>query len=398
MGNPRIVRSNAPEVVILNSKPTVTGQDKAKELAAIAKKNRGKTDWAKWITSTGGGLLGYSLASSFLDDKTYEEKRKESVWSKVLRELASIGVGAAGAYGGYLLGKKAATNDVNAVSAPAREGYNDPLWDPSGKNWVLREDATGDGPYVDLFGEKRDAASAWKWPWYGLSAGSAAGAIASGWHGARRTGEWLRGGEPKQVIGKDGVVVNEVNPENSIKMRNLKGEVSKIDSALAEDAAKTKIHEEELRRISDKNTQLKKEHLADQKALLRKHDADMQRFYREEVAYNNRMKAWEKNPKKSKMPNAPKMPHSPTFRDFVPLETPTAPKLSGYTARSLTNAKSNLKRALGRRAAGGWLGAIVSSLTSLLTARQGYKNWKEEDRVDDELRAAGIDPSSVKLD
>ena len=78
MGNPRIVRSNAPEVVILNSKPTVTGQDKAKELAAIAKKNGGKTDWAKWITSTGGGLLGYSLASSFLDDKTYEEKRKES--------------------------------------------------------------------------------------------------------------------------------------------------------------------------------------------------------------------------------------------------------------------------------------------------------------------------------
>ena len=405
MGDPRIVRSNAPEVAILNAKPTVTGQDKAKELAAVAKKNGGKmppssdSDWAKWITATGGGLLGYSLASSFLDDKTYEEKRKESVWSKVLRELASIGVGAAGAYGGYLLGKKAATNDVNAVSAPAREGHNDPLWDPIGKNWVLREDATGDGPYVDLFGEKRDAASAWKWPWAGFAAGSLVGGGVSAVHGARRTGEWLRGGAPKQVVGKDGVVENRVLPENSPKILEMKGNVRDINNALNDDAAKNKIYAEETARIKQENAQALANYEAKKKQLNDQFASDMDAYVNDEIPrYNERKKAWENSKgKKGPMSKAPAMPKKPTFKNFVPKDNPLPPILSGHTAADLATARSNLRKALGRRAAGGWGGAIASFLASWLMGRQALNNYNEEARVDAELSARGIDPKTVDL-
>ena len=403
MAEPRIIKSNSPEGLLYSSNQTA--QMKSRELALAAKKNGGKapnpsdSDWAQWITATGGGLLGYSLASSFLDDKTDEDKRKESVWSKVLRELASIGVGAAGAYGGYMLGKQAATNDVNTVLGPVRGRKADPLWDTRSKNWVNREDATGPGPYFDLYGEKRDAASSWKWPWAGFAAGSLVGGGVSAVHGARRTGEWLRGGAPKQVIGKGGVVENIVLPENSPKIREMKGNVRDINNALNDDAAKNKIYAEEIARIKQENAQALANDAAKKKQLNDQFASDMDAYVNDEIPrYNERKKAWENSKgKKGPMPKAPAMPKKPTFKDFVPKDNPPPPILSGHTAAELATARSNLRKALGRRAAGGWLGAISSFLASWLMGRQALNNYNEEARVDAELSARGIDPKTVDL-
>ena len=61
-------------------------------------------NWLPLALSGGGALLAHSVASS-LFDKSEEERRKESIWSKLLGTLIPLGVGAAGAYGGYRLGE-----------------------------------------------------------------------------------------------------------------------------------------------------------------------------------------------------------------------------------------------------------------------------------------------------
>lgn len=404
MAEPRIIKSNSPEGLLYSSNQTA--QMKSRELALAAKKNGGKapnpsdSDWAQWITATGGGLLGYSLASSFLDNKTDEDKRKESVWSKVLRELASIGAGAAGAYGGYMLGKQAATNDVNTVLGPVRGRNADPLWDTRTKNWVNREDATGPGPYFDLYGEKRDANSAWKWTWAPFVAGSAYGGGVSAVHGARRTGEWLRGGAPKQVLRKGGVVENIVIPENSPNIQEMKDKVKDIKKALNEDAKNINAHEEAIKKIKTDDAQRKVEYNANKKYLNDQFASDVDYYANNRYPkYQEDLRAWNNGTGKNKgpMPKAPEMPKKPILKNFVETTKPEAPTLSGYTTADLATAKSNLRKALGRRAAGGWLGAIASFLASGLMARQGWKNYKEESRVDGELRARGIDPSMVDL-
>lgn len=61
-------------------------------------------DWSNWAFAGGGGLLAHAIVSSLLE-KSEKEKRNESAWMKLIRVLAPIGAGAAGAYAGYNLGK-----------------------------------------------------------------------------------------------------------------------------------------------------------------------------------------------------------------------------------------------------------------------------------------------------
>ena len=61
-------------------------------------------DWTRIALAGGGGLLAHSIASSLLE-KSEEEKRKESIWSKVLRTVLPIGAGVVGAYAGNEAGK-----------------------------------------------------------------------------------------------------------------------------------------------------------------------------------------------------------------------------------------------------------------------------------------------------
>lgn len=60
--------------------------------------------WMPWLVGGGSALLAHSIMSSILE-KPDEEKRKQSVWSRLLSTLLPLGVGAIGAYGGYHLGK-----------------------------------------------------------------------------------------------------------------------------------------------------------------------------------------------------------------------------------------------------------------------------------------------------
>ena len=66
-------------------------------------KNEGNS-WIPWALGGGGALLSHAIASSLFDDSE-EDKRKESLWMRLLRTLIPLGVGAAGAYGGYRLGE-----------------------------------------------------------------------------------------------------------------------------------------------------------------------------------------------------------------------------------------------------------------------------------------------------
>ena len=60
-------------------------------------------DWSDIALMAGGGLLGHTIASSLLD-KTEEQKRREGIWSKLLRTLIPLGVGGLGVYAGKKLG------------------------------------------------------------------------------------------------------------------------------------------------------------------------------------------------------------------------------------------------------------------------------------------------------
>ena len=77
------------------------------EVTPLKPRNEGisfSDNWLPLALSGGGALLAHSVASS-LFDKSEEERRKESIWSKLLGTLIPLGVGAAGAYGGYRLGE-----------------------------------------------------------------------------------------------------------------------------------------------------------------------------------------------------------------------------------------------------------------------------------------------------
>lgn len=64
------------------------------------------------LTGGGAALLGHSLASGMFED----EDRDSPLWRKVLSKLIPIGIGAAGAYGGYHLGKMLKTSQDNAAT------------------------------------------------------------------------------------------------------------------------------------------------------------------------------------------------------------------------------------------------------------------------------------------
>lgn len=79
--------------------------------------------WLQLALAGGGGLLAHSLVSSMLDNDDEEDAKKESVWRKLLRIIAPLGAGVAGAYGGYLLGKEAQYN-ANPQKRPAGLYYD----------------------------------------------------------------------------------------------------------------------------------------------------------------------------------------------------------------------------------------------------------------------------------
>jgi hypothetical protein len=83
--------------------------DDAAALAAAKReksKNEFNPDWLRLALAAGGGLISHSLASSLFDGKTEEEKRRQSIWTKLLSAIVPIGAAGLGAWGGYVLGDK----------------------------------------------------------------------------------------------------------------------------------------------------------------------------------------------------------------------------------------------------------------------------------------------------
>lgn len=352
----KIVRSDSPEALKLLQN---SAEKEALRLADEAS-NRSNVNWTDFVAPVGGGLLGYNLVSSLLD-KPEDEKRKESVWSKALRELASIGAGAAGAYGGYLLSKK-------AQAAP------EVLWDLEKNQWVSAENADPNGIYSDLIGENRDAKNAWKWPWVTVGGINAATSLYPMWRAFVRTGQWRRGGLSKEVMGPNGAQTVTL-PENNKAIAQQQENVSNIAEALNNDKDKMEQHNAAVDINKVQNKYQKKVNDSNNVAKNKAYAADM--------------KAYASGGTK-------KMPTAPVTPDFVPAPNPPAPRLSGYTITDLNNAKATLKRTLGRRAARHWLTTLAQWLLSGFSFSKGYNNVSEEARTDALLRERGINPDNVQ--
>lgn len=84
--------------------------------------------WVPWALGGGGALLAHAITSPMFEASD-EEKRKESIWSKLLRTIIPLGVGGLGGVAGYALGnalnKKAQAKPTaqkttpSALAAPA---------------------------------------------------------------------------------------------------------------------------------------------------------------------------------------------------------------------------------------------------------------------------------------
>ena len=84
--------------------------------------------WMPWVLGGGGALLAHALTSPMFEASD-EEKRKESVWSKLLRTIIPLGVGGIGGVAGYALGNalnKKAQAKPAAPAAPAATAKNPP--------------------------------------------------------------------------------------------------------------------------------------------------------------------------------------------------------------------------------------------------------------------------------
>jgi len=151
------------------------------------------TDWLRWAMAGGGGLLAYQLASNLMGSD--EKKKEKSVWEKLLGILLPIGVGAAGAAGGYALGglgqKKASSVKSAQTNAYARVnlgGQDIAANDPNFKNkWyeLIATRAQEDGITMEeaarqIVSENRGSATAANWAALGLGTSAAGTGVAAG--------------------------------------------------------------------------------------------------------------------------------------------------------------------------------------------------------------------------
>lgn len=117
------------------------------------KDTKSNFDWKPWATAFGGGFLLHTLASSLMNNKTDEEKRRESIWERLLSAVIPLGIGGLGMYGGYRLGKslskegeatepldssKTITNGVSLVTTPSGDFIEVPKKDAHGIEHMVK--------------------------------------------------------------------------------------------------------------------------------------------------------------------------------------------------------------------------------------------------------------------
>ena len=172
-----------------------------------------KVDLNTLLTTGGGALLAYALASSLVD-KPYGERKKDSMWMKVLRALIPVGAGVAGGFAGHYLGTKMAA-DKNSSSNSTAKASSKANGNPGTVN-VQR----------DWLGDLADEADDWQMPYYLGGTAMGLGGLAELAFGAKRGVEYAKGTPHTSLRGKD--------IKDWKYLENMKGE---IEAAKANEAA-----------------------------------------------------------------------------------------------------------------------------------------------------------------
>lgn len=106
---------NAPKPIAPAGTTNYDDKVRAANAEATAKANQGPkgfdVDWKRLGMMVGGGLLAHTLASSLMNNKSDEEKRRESIWERLLAAVIPIGAMGVGAWGGKYLHSKMAAAD-----------------------------------------------------------------------------------------------------------------------------------------------------------------------------------------------------------------------------------------------------------------------------------------------
>lgn len=107
--------------------------------------------WVPWVLGGGGALLAHAITSPMFEASD-EEKRKESVWTKLLRTIIPLGVGGLGGVAGYALGnalnKKAQAKPATPAAPAAGAANQDPT---AALNAKMKE--LGLRPMIDVGGD-----------------------------------------------------------------------------------------------------------------------------------------------------------------------------------------------------------------------------------------------------
>ena len=185
-GNGKLVDPNGNVVV-----PGERGASNIKDdVNKSYKDGTGKTDWNTLLTTGGGALLAYALASSLVD-KPYGERKKDSMWMKVLRALIPVGAGVAGGVAGHYLGTKMAEDNNSSSNSTAKassKANGNPGTVNVQRNWL-----------ADLADEADD----WQMPYYLGGGAMGLGGLAELAFGAKRGVEYAKGTPHTSWRGKD---------------------------------------------------------------------------------------------------------------------------------------------------------------------------------------------------
>lgn len=216
-------------------------------------------NWSNWALAGGGGLLAHAIVSSLLE-KSEKEKRNESPWMKLIRVLAPIGAGAAGAYAGYNLGKGIGKS-AQTASGPLRfydadvagQNKEDTAGSQELGSWASYLGGIGSG-YLGLRGAKdwyRISDAQRKLPKLEAEVGGIGGAVSGAEAAAARMAESRMGKVISRLNSRPASdVTGAVDDIDEMSKLNRFARKMKTPQMSAVEAAKMEAKMDELRRLN----------------------------------------------------------------------------------------------------------------------------------------------------
>lgn len=149
-----------------------------------------KVDLSTLLTTGGGALLAYALASSLVD-KPYGESKKDSMWMKVLRNLIPVGAGVAGGFAGHYLGTKMAADNNSSSNSTEKASPN-----ANGNSGTVNVQR-------DWLKDLADEADDWRMPYYIGGGAMGLGGLAELYRGGKRWYEYAKNVPHTSILGKE---------------------------------------------------------------------------------------------------------------------------------------------------------------------------------------------------